>query len=82
MFLEEQIKRAILEEAQKLIDRYQSYHNLLHLEHSRKAQRLSSVAPKIVKTPQPWSFERRLMMRGNTTLRGMSPQNSVRPAVL
>lgn len=53
--LEDRIRLAIQREAKKLIDRYQSYHNVLHLEHSRKTQRMSGVNPKIIKTPKEWA---------------------------
>lgn len=54
MDLELRIKEAIKLEAKKLIDRYQQYHNTLHLEHSRKKSRLKDAPPKIVKVPEAW----------------------------
>lgn len=56
--LEDRIKSAILDEAKKLIDRYQAYHNVLHLEHSRKSQRMTGIGPKIIRTPEEWSIHR------------------------
>jgi hypothetical protein len=55
MDLEFRIKEAIEAEAKKLIDRYQQYHNTLHLEHSRKQSRLKNIASKVVKTPEAWA---------------------------
>ncbi|WP_454845414.1 reverse transcriptase domain-containing protein [Pseudomonas farris] len=55
MDLELRIKEAIQAEAKKLIDRYQQYHNTLHLEHSRKKSRLKDTPPKLVKTPESWA---------------------------
>ena len=54
MDLEFRIKEAIEAEAKKLINRYQQYHNTLHLEHSRKQSRLKIISPKVVKTPEAW----------------------------
>lgn len=58
MILEEDIKDAIQTEANKLIQRYQQYHNTLHLEHQRKVQRVTGVPQKIVKTPEAWGESR------------------------
>ncbi len=58
MTLEERIRNAIETEADKLILRYQQYHNTLHLEHQRKAQRTTGVPPKIVETPEAWQKSR------------------------
>ncbi len=54
MNLEHRIREAIQSESKKLIERYQQYHNDLHLEHARKAERVAGVSPKIVKTPEAW----------------------------
>lgn len=58
MILEQHIKNAIQSEANKLIQRYQQYHNALHLEHTRKSERVKGVAPKKVKTPEAWQVSR------------------------
>lgn len=58
MNLEQRIKIAIQAEAKKLIQRYQQYHNTLHLEHTRKAERMIGVPPKNVKTPEAWQASR------------------------
>lgn len=56
--LEERIKKAIEDEAIKLIQRYQQYHNSLHLEHSRKTERVLGVPAKVVKSPEAWDQNR------------------------
>lgn len=58
MELVDRIQIAISQEAEKLIDRYQQYHNHLHLEHQRKSDRQAGVPPKIVKTPDAWALDR------------------------
>jgi len=58
MELVERIKVAILQEAEKLIERYQQYHNHLHLEHKRKSARRDDIPPKHVKTPEAWASHR------------------------
>lgn len=58
MFLEQQIKNAIEAEAKKLIERYQDYHNALHLEHERKSKRVAGTPPKVVKTPEAWGVSK------------------------
>lgn len=52
--LADQIKKAILAESEKLIERYHGYHNALHLEHTRKRRRVISVESKEIKTPAEW----------------------------
>jgi hypothetical protein len=56
--LEERIKNAIDTEAKKLIQRYQEYHNALHLEQARKSERIHDVPKKNVKTPEAWEAGR------------------------
>ncbi len=58
MELELRIKTAIQSEANKLIERHQRYHNSLHLDHTRKTERVTDVAAKIVKTPEAWQEHR------------------------
>lgn len=58
MYLEQQIREAIEAEADKLIERYQAYHNALHLEHERKLKRVVSTTIKEVKTPEAWDVNR------------------------
>src|SRR4051794_30142778 len=55
MDLEDRIQQAIIDEAAKLIERYQEYHNRLHLEHTRKLERRNDVPPKDVRTPRAWT---------------------------
>lgn len=54
MLLEDQIRTAILVEAEKLIQRYHQYHNVLHLDHSRKQERIAGVPAKQIKSPEAW----------------------------
>lgn len=58
MLLEDQIKAAILAEAEKLIQRHQQYHNVLHLDHLRKQERVLGVPAKQIKTPEAWNVSR------------------------
>jgi hypothetical protein len=58
MYLEKQIKEAIEAEAEKLIERYQAYHNSLHLEHERRIKRVANAPPKEVKTPEAWGINK------------------------
>lgn len=58
MNLEQRIHESILEESKKLIQRYQDYHNSLHLEHARKKARIDGVPNKIVKRPAAWDKDR------------------------
>lgn len=57
MDLEQEIYNAITDEAKKLIQRYQDYHNALHLEHARKKNRMSGVPKKNVKKPDYWESD-------------------------
>lgn len=57
MNLEQEICNAITDEAKKLIQRYQDYHNSLHLEHARKKKRMSGVPKKDVKKPDYWACD-------------------------
>lgn len=54
MNLEERIYKSIRAESKKLIQRYQDYHNSLHLEHERKKNRIKDVPKKVVKRPEAW----------------------------
>lgn len=58
MNLEKRIYESILAESKKLIQRYQDYHNTLHLEHERKKTRIQGVPDKIIKRPIEWSANR------------------------
>lgn len=58
MNLEERLRKAIKDEACKLIERYQHYHNALDLELKRKSDRVGIVLPKLVKTPSSWAVDR------------------------
>jgi retron-type reverse transcriptase len=55
MNLEERLLASIKAEAMKLIQRYQDYHNNLHLEHERKKARMQGVQPKLVRRPAEWA---------------------------
>lgn len=55
MRLEDEIREAIELEADKLIQRYHDYHNSLHLEYTRKRDRVTDALPKVVKRPESWS---------------------------
>lgn len=58
MNLEQRITQGIQNEAKKLIQRYQDYQNILHLEYERKKDRLSTVPQKIVRRPEVWDINR------------------------
>lgn len=58
MNLEQRLQEAIEEEAEKLIQRYQHYHNALHLDVQRKSERLGAAQHKVVKTPEAWDRDR------------------------
>lgn len=55
MELEKQLFVYICNEANKLIERYHSYHNQLHLDHQRKNEQRSGVPPKMVHKPGHWA---------------------------
>lgn len=48
------IENAIVEESRKLIERFNSYHNSLHVEWERNKKRFPSVDPKKVLRPDYW----------------------------
>jgi hypothetical protein len=53
------IEIAIKEEANKLIERYEAYHNNLHLEWLRNKKRTGLLLPKVVLKPSYWSVDRK-----------------------
>jgi RNA-directed DNA polymerase len=57
MSLELQLKDCILKECDKLIARYHSYHNHLHLDWLRNRDRIADVPSKEIKTPEYWEFD-------------------------
>ena len=57
MSLELLLKDRLLNECDKLIDRYHSYHNNLHLEWLRNRSRIDSAPPKEVKVPEYWELD-------------------------
>ncbi|WP_421331048.1 reverse transcriptase domain-containing protein [Aeromonas veronii] len=60
MILEQQIAKVILEEAEKLIERYHLYHNRIHLEVKRNIKRLGDSAPKKkIHTPDYWDVDKK-----------------------
>jgi len=58
MNLEERLFACIRAEATKLIQRYQDYHNNLHLEHTRKQKRIQGIQAKVIKRPAEWAENR------------------------
>jgi len=60
MKLEQQIEKIIREEAEKLIERFNEYHNRVHLEAKRNRKRLGDLAPpKKIHTPDYWSDDKK-----------------------
>ncbi len=60
MKLEQQIQKIILEEAVKLIKKYNEYHNRIHIESIRNKKRLGDFAPtKKIYTPDYWSIDKK-----------------------
>lgn len=57
MSLERRIKEKIEQEAEKLIIRYHSYHNNLHIEYERNRKRIKDVPPKEIKIPDYWKTD-------------------------
>lgn len=55
MSLEEILKKGILAECEKLINRYHNYHNSLNSEYMRNIKRFKKVNKKNVKKPDYWS---------------------------
>ena len=59
MSLEKQLEDAIYDECKKQIRRYHEYQNARHLEFVRHSKRVSPTAPKLLYTPEHWSFDRK-----------------------
>lgn len=58
MLLEQRIAKYIREEAEKLIERYNLYHNVVHVEYTRNKKRLGNCCPnKEIKTPDYWQID-------------------------
>src|SRR5690554_6825434 len=57
MSIELQLKNRILAESEKLIERYHSYHNQLHLEWYRNQRRIANAPAKDVRTPEYWNLD-------------------------
>lgn len=55
----ETLEKAIKAEALKLIERYETYHNHLHLDWGRAIKRTGLKSPKIVMKPTYWSVDRK-----------------------
>ncbi|MBI2273165.1 MAG: group II intron reverse transcriptase domain-containing protein [Bacteroidetes bacterium] len=49
------ILKELEKEAVESLEKFQNYHNYLHLEYLRKKQRLTTVPEKEVKTPEEWN---------------------------
>ena len=59
MNFENYLTECLLEESKKLILRYHSYHNGLHLDYLRNAKRVINTPPKEVKVPSYWSHDKK-----------------------
>lgn len=59
MNLEKQLEIAIVEEANKLIKRYQDYHNNLHNEHLRLCKQVIDAPDKKIHTPDYWKKDKK-----------------------
>lgn len=59
MSLELLLKDRILDECNKLIKRYHSYHNNLHLEWLRNSKRIDDAPQKDIKVPEYWALDRK-----------------------
>jgi RNA-directed DNA polymerase len=57
MKIEDIIEKRILEEAQKISERYQHYHNYLELTYQRSLKRINSPPSKVVKKPIYWDSD-------------------------
>lgn len=57
MSLELLLRDRILAECDKLIERYHSYHNNLHIEWLRNSLRIDNAPPKDVKIPEYWELD-------------------------
>jgi len=56
---EDYLCSVIKEEAEKLTERYHSYHNFLHLEHQRNQARVDDAPEKVIKKPDYWSQDKK-----------------------
>ena len=56
---EDYLDSVITEESLKIIERYHSYHNFLHLEHERNKARIKNPPKKEIKKPDYWGFDRK-----------------------
>lgn len=59
MFDATTIEKAIREESEKLIERYNTYHNLLHAEWMRNKKRITSPPKKTVLKPDYWTLDKK-----------------------
>jgi RNA-directed DNA polymerase len=59
MTFESTIEQAIVEESEKLIQRFQSYHNQLELDYRRELSRISNPPPKEVQVPEYWTNDKK-----------------------
>lgn len=57
MSLEANLRKQIIDECKKLIERHHSYHNHLHQEWVRNCKRIASPPAKEVKAPEYWFFD-------------------------
>lgn len=57
--MEKQIQYQIREEAKKIIDRHNQYHNNLEIEYVRNVKRIGNPNPKQVLIPDHWSIDRK-----------------------
>lgn len=57
--MKEALLRALKIETAKSAEKYHLYHNYLHLDHSRKKQRLKEVPKKVVKHPEEWAVDKK-----------------------
>jgi RNA-directed DNA polymerase len=57
MSLELHIRDRIVAEAEKLIDRYHSYHNHLHSDWLRNRNRIADAPTKVVQIPDHWALD-------------------------
>ena len=57
MSLELQLKSRLLNECDKLIERYHAYHNNIHIDWLRNSSRIYDAPPKEVKIPEYWEID-------------------------
>lgn len=57
--MEKALFYAITREAKEHAERYQNYHNYLHIEYSRNEKRLIKLPPKHVKIPKEWLSDKK-----------------------